>query len=397
MISFCEAQALIAQLDLRPQVAELPLAEAAGLVLAQDVALAGDLPPFDRSAMDGFAIHGVAGRTTYPLLGTVAAGSAWPGPLQPGEAVRIMTGAPCPTGGTVVPWERASVQENKVTVADSADLLPGRNIARRGEDGRAGAVVLSAGTALSPILLALAAMAGATRLHVQTPPTIAVITTGDELGSAIADSNGPFLSALLAAWGCPAIRAHARDDAAELSAAFSRHGQAQVLVTTGGVGGSERDLVKPVAMALGFVEVFHEVAMQPGKPVLLMRHPDGRLLVGLPGNPVSVVATAHLILADMLQRLGARAVSTWTSLPAAQAHTAKGKRLLFQPAAILADGRVALIPWNGSGDLLAAAAADGLVEVAVGAVWQPGMPLRFLPYGGSTSGMRGILPRMSTP
>jgi molybdopterin molybdotransferase len=306
--------------------------------------------------------------------------------------VRIMTGAPCPAGGTVVPWERTTVTGDSVMVSDPADLAPRRNIARQGEDGRTGAVILTAGMTLTPVLLAVAAMAGATRLEVLDPPTVAVITTGDELGTAIADSNGPLLAALLAAWGCPARRDHAGDDVPDLRAALERQASTQVLVTTGGVGGSERDLVKPVATSLGFVEVFHEIAMQPGKPVLLMRHGDGRLLVGLPGNPVSVLATAHLILADLLSRLGARSVPNWTTLPAAHGHTAKGRRLLFQPAQRTADGHLALIPWNGSGDLLAAAAADGLAEIPVGAAWQAGAPLRFLAYGGTAPGSRAILP-----
>jgi molybdopterin molybdotransferase len=303
-----------------------------------------------------------------------------------------MTGASVPVGGTVVPWERAREQDGAVVVADPADRAPGRNIAWRGEDGRAGARVMVAGTILSPVLVALAAMAGAGRLRVMRPPTVAVITTGDELGTIVNDCNGPLLAALATTWRCPAVADHAGDTGEALAAALARAASAQVIVTTGGVGGSERDLVLPAARAAGFSIVLYEVAMQPGKPVLLMRHDDGRVLVGLPGNPVSVLATAHLILRVVLKRLGAPLDDGWTTQPLAQAHQARGKRLLFRPAHTSAAGLV-LVPWNGSGDLCAAAAGEGLVEIPSGVSWQAGELVRFLPYAGTVPGHYGVLPR----
>lgn len=393
MISFEQALAALAALPASPGSEEVPLAQALGRVLAAEVALAGDLPPFDRSAMDGFAIHPQPDRQAYAIAGTIAAGAALPAALPPGGCLRVMTGAPVPAGATVVPWERVVERDGQVTVADPADLVPGRNTARRGEDGRAGDPVIAAGTVLSPLLLASAAMAGCRTLRLASQPRVAVVVTGDEVGTAIADTNGPLLAGLLAAWSCQAVCARAGDRAEELRAVLAAQ-DAPLLVTTGGVGGSERDLVKPVAAALGFAEVFHEVAMQPGKPVLCMRHPGGRVLIGLPGNPVSVLATAHLLLQPLLVRLGAAPGPGWTSLPAAHTHQAKGRRLLFQPARRAPDGRLALVAWNGSGDLIAAAAADGLAEIAPGACWQAGDPLRFLPY---TGGGGGLLPARSRP
>ena len=165
-----------------------------------------------------------------------------------------------------------------------------------------------------------------------------------------------------------------------------------MVVTTGGVSGSAADLVPAAAAALGFRTVFHQVAMQPGKPVLLAAHPDGQLLVGLPGNAVSVIATAHVILLPVLGRLGGGWSWRWTELPLARAR-AGGKRHQFLPARLEAAG-VAVVPWNGSGDLLAAGAADGLAELPAGAQLAAGAAVRFLPYvGGSAGGVVSLPPR----
>ncbi len=392
-ISYAEALAAIAALPITAATERVALAAAAGRVAGEEVRLAGDQPPFDRATMDGFAAVLAPGTTSYRVVGTVHAGETFAGALAPGEAVRIMTGAPAPAGTTVIPYEATDRGTAQVAVTDAKALAPRRNIAWRGEDGRAGALVIAPGTRLAPALLALAAMAGVTAISVARPPRVAIVTTGDEVGgggsAGILDSNGPFLSGFCAALGLECTRTHAEDDADALRRVLTEHG-ADIVVTTGGVSAGDRDLVPRIAAELGFATVFHQVAMQPGKPVLLARRGE-RFLVGLPGNPVSVLATAHLVLLPLLQRLLGRGASPWLELPLAVPWQHRGARQLFLPARVVAGG-ISPVRWNGSGDLIAAAAADGLVDLAPRSEHAAGAVVRFLPYVGHTMGERGVMP-----
>ena len=297
MLTYADGLAAIATLPTL-DTERVPLTDAAGRTLAEDVRLGADQPSFDRATMDGYALYLVADAASYRVIATVAAGSTYTGQLAPGEAVRIMTGAPCPAGTSVVPIELTDRGCERVVISDPAALKPARNIAWRGEDGRLGAVIATVGTRLSPVLLSACAMAGAATVIVAKQPRVALVTTGDEVGAAgeagIHDSNGPFLSAFCAALGLTARREHARDADDALRLALIRAtDDADVVVTTGGVSAGDRDLVPAIATDLGFATVFHHLAMQPGKPVLLARRGERQFLVGLPGNPVSVVATAQ--------------------------------------------------------------------------------------------------------
>jgi len=397
VITYAEALARIATLPAISTVERVPLAAAAGRVLAGDVALDRDQPPFDRSTMDGYAVALVGDRRSFAVLGTVAAGVTWPGAVRPGEAVRIMTGALAPTGTTVVPIEATDGGVETVTVTEPTALALRRNIAWRGEDGRAGAVVLAAGMRLGPTQVAAAAMAGAREVAVHRAPRLGLVSTGDEVVGAgvdgaptIADSNGPFLLAFAAALGLTATHRHARDDADALRAALTAAAaDSDVVVTTGGVSAGDRDLVPAMSAQLGFVTVLHHVAMQPGKPVFVAARADGRHLVGLPGNPVSVLATAHLILLPVLARRLGGCTPAWLELPLAAPTRNRGRRQLFLPARLVPGG-VQTVPWNGSGDLLAAAHGHGLVDLAPGADLPTGTMVRLLPYVGG--GDAGLLP-----
>ncbi len=395
MLTYAEALALLAASEVTPTHERLPLAAAAGRIVAEDIRLAADQPPFDRATMDGYALCLKPETSAYTVRGIVYAGSTYDGTLQPGEAVRIMTGAPAPAGTTVVPHEVSDRGEQTVIITDPKARTPARNIAWRGEDGRAGAVVVSAGTRLTPLVLSVAAMAGATTVTVARAPRLALVTTGDEVGGSgsagIIDSNGPFLAGFAASLGLSAIRTHASDQAGHLRLTLSSAlAQAEVLVTTGGVSAGAKDLVPAVAADLGFTTLFHHVAIQPGKPVLVMRHGD-RFLIGLPGNPVSVVATAHLFLLPLLHRLLGAPAPRWLELPLTVPATNRGQRQQFLPAH-LTTGGIAPIAWNGSGDLIAAASGDGLIDLPVGAAYSPGHVARFLPYVGWHPGHAGQLP-----
>ncbi len=416
LLTYPQALQLIAGLPMAATNETVLLDQAQGRVLTQDVALVGDQPPFDRATMDGFAVVLDGQRATFAVLGLVPAGTSFGGTLTPGEAVRIMTGAPAPAGTTVIPLEATNQagrplphqsishktisSSSAVTVTDTATLQPGRNIALRGEDGRSGAVVVAAGTVLGPATIACAAMAGARTVQVARRPRLALVTTGDEVGgngaAAINDSNGPFLAAFATALGLEATRVHVADDAIELRAAIvSGFDHADVVVTTGGVSAGDKDLIPVLAPSLGMTVVFHHVAMQPGKPVFLARRGDGKLLVGLPGNPVSVLATAHVVLLPVLRRLlGLPAENAWLRRPLAIPWEHRGRRQLFLPAKRTASG-VEPIRWNGSGDLIAAAAGDCLIDLPPGAALDAGTPVAVLPYIGTAYGATGLLPGRS--
>lgn len=397
MITFEESQAQLAALELSARPESVSLTDAASRVLAEDVRLDRDQPGFDRSTMDGYAVCLDGNRDRFDVVATILAGQTFEGTLAPGQAVRIMTGAPCPENVTVVPIELTDGGQDQVHITDAKALSPGRNIAWRGEDGHAGDVILRAGTRLGPANLSAAAMAGAKDLAVAIAPRVAIVTTGDEVGqgdsaASIHDSNGPLLEAFLRSLHCAIRRSHARDEEGALEKSLTQAKESSdVVVTTGGVSAGSRDLVPDTINRLGFETVFHKVAIQPGKPVLLARHPRGTIFLGLPGNPVSVLATAHLFLLPVLRKLLGQSSSAWRRLPLAIDWQHPGKRHLFLPAA-LDDAGIRPVRWNGSGDLLAAATGDGLVELPAGGSWTAGELISFLPFVGHTLGDRAVLP-----
>lgn len=396
MLSFDEAMEIIHGLASGGSRERVSLTEADGRVLAEDVCLDRDVPGFDRATMDGYAVALHGERNTFEVIGTIHAGEDRDLAPAPGQAVRIMTGAPCPPDVTVIPIERTDGGTETVTVTEPGALVPRKHIAWQGEDGRAGDPVARAGQRLNPMMLSAIAMAGATELLVWKRPRVGIVTTGDEVGGSgragIRDSNGPLLVTLLRAFGCDVTRAHAKDDVDALRSALEDASRdSDVTVTVGGVSAGAKDLVPATANALGFATIFHKVAMQPGKPVLVCRHEDGRFFVGLPGNPVSVIATAHLVLGPVLGRLLGGWEPAWIELPLARPFRHPGRRRLFLPAG-LREGGVDPVAWNGSGDLLAAAAGDGLIDAPPGTDLAAGQPIRFLPYVGARITDHGTLP-----
>ena len=355
-ISYDEALARIAQLAPRGKEATVSLDQAHGAILAKDVRMQRDQPPFDRATMDGYALNPIAGQSSYRVIGVIHAGDNHQFTLAPGEAVRIMTGASCPANTTVVPIERSDGGEAQVEIPEAADREPGRNIAWRGEDAAAGEVVVPAGSLLTPTVLAAAAMAGANSLPIWEVPEVQVCTTGDEVGgegdAGIADSNGPLLDGLLKALDLPHARQHLADDAGQLTQVLAEASSSgKLVITTGGVSAGVKDFVPASALAAGYQEILHGVAIQPGKPVFIAEHASGSLLIGLPGNPVSVLATAHLFLPALLQAWQPQRPLGWCQLPLACAWEHRKRRRLFLPARLTPSG-VEPISWHGSGGSL---------------------------------------------
>ena len=294
----------------------LPLAASLGRVLAEDVRSETDVPPTANSAVDGYAVAAAdipaAGTRALVVAGEVAAGSVFAGALERNQALRIMTGAPMPAGAdTVYLQEHVERDGDRVMVGP---MTAGSNVRHRGEDVRAGAVVLAAGSVLRPQEIGVAASLGLAQLLVRQKPRVAILSTGDEVAEPgtnrkpgqIFDSNRFSLRGLVEAAGAEAVDdGIVPDRFEELHARLLRAAEhADVVLTSGGVSVGDYDLVKSVLQQAGGIH-FWQVAMQPGRP--LAAGSIGRAhFFGLPGNPVASMLTFHLFVRPALWKLGGR-------------------------------------------------------------------------------------------
>jgi molybdopterin molybdotransferase len=305
------AAAIVAALAVQPSL-RLPLADAVGHVLAEDVVAPLSLPPWTNASMDGYAVRAVdvtgasaARPVTLRVAGTAAAGSGTPQPLAPGEAWRIYTGGPVPDGAdSVIRQEDTDLGRDRVTIHDARDM--GRNVRSAGGDLREGTIALAAGTAIGPHQLALLAALAVTHPMVRRRPRVGVLASGDELvsldrpeeivaGRKLADVNTPALIALIAdAGGIPVPLELVRDNPSAIRAAVMTATDVDLLITAGGVSVGDHDHVRGVMAALDVSLVFGRVRIRPGGPAAFGVLPDGRAWLGLPGNPVSAMMTFEL-------------------------------------------------------------------------------------------------------
>ena len=307
---------------------DVPLRDALGRVLADDVVSPFSVPPHDNSAMDGFAFDGAAldgatGELQLHIVGTALAGAAWRGEVGPGEALRIMTGAVMPAGlDTVVPQEFCTVDGDALRFPASA-LRRGDNRRFAGEDLMAGSAALRAGDRLGPAALGLAASLGLATLPVLRRLRVAYFSTGDEILSlgdapregAVYDSNRYTVFGLLTRLGCEVVDLGlVRDDPATLEATLRRAAhEADAIITSGGVSVGQADHTRAVMQRLGDM-AFWRIAMRPGRPMAVGLIPRGdatdgnAVLFGLPGNPVAVMVTfLAFVRPALLQLMGCHA------------------------------------------------------------------------------------------
>ena len=306
--------------DVRPGPAEaVPLAEAAGRVLAAPVTALRTQPPFPSSAMDGYAVRAAdiaAVPRTLKVVGTAAAGRGFAGRVGSGEAVRIFTGAPVPEGADTVLIQEDARTTGDETIEALETVAAGRHIRPRGLDFNEGDLLLPAGRLLDAAALSLAASANHATLQIVKAPLVALIATGDELrppGSVpgpdqIIASNGYGVAALAAEAGGRVLDLGIVADSREAIAAAVRNALAagaDVLVTLGGASVGDHDLVHAALTAEGMTLDFWKIAMRPGKPLMSGRLGPMRVL-GLPGNPVASLVCSHLFLKPLVARLAGR-------------------------------------------------------------------------------------------
>lgn len=290
---------------------EAPLAAAAGRVLRAALAARQDLPPFDASAMDGYAARR-SDLDAGPLAvaGESAAGRRFSGPLPPKQAVRIFTGAAVPEGADVVVIQEEALREGALVTLRPEGTKD--NIRRRGIDLAAGAEVLAPGRRLDPAAIGLAAAAGIAVVPVAPRLRVGVLCTGSELvppgatagPDQIFESNSPALAALITAWGAtPKVLAPQADDVAAIAETVAAAlADLDGLVVVGGASVGDHDLAKPALERLGLSMIFNKIKMRPGKPTWFGSIDDTWIL-GLPGNPASAFVCAHIFLKPLMQKL----------------------------------------------------------------------------------------------
>ena len=360
------------------------LADSIGRILAENIVADSDMPPFDRSQMDGYAVIATDTKTVptaLKIVGESAAGRGWHKKLKPGEAVRIMTGGAVPAGADAIQKiEVTKEAEELVTIEEPTEV--GRYIVKKGAEIKRREKVIDAGERVNEKLIASLAAFGYSTVRVSKRPTVAILGTGSEIVDVdkkpgrdqIRNSNSVMLKALCEQVGATArILPQASDDLKKLQARISGAVTkgSDILVITGGVSVGKYDLTKAALHELGAQIYFERVRLRPGKPTVLAR--VGRTLIfGLPGNPVSAAVTFYLFVRTAILKMqGARNADLpagWASLTT-DARAAKERDTYF-PATLTTDGSGRLLAtplrWHGSSDFVGFARADALIYLERG-------------------------------
>lgn len=375
-----------------PRTVRLPLAEALGTVLAESLTALCDLPSFDTSAMDGWAVAG-PGPWRIASEGSILAGHGGAAPLPDGTALRIATGARVPLETTaVIRSEHARAAEGTRLLHAERPVTPGQDIRPRGQECRTGDRLLPAGTAVTPAVLGLAAAAGYDTLLAVVRPRAEVLVLGDELLTSglpheglIRDALGPMIGPWLHALGADVVATRRIGDDADALYRAVTASDADLVVTTGGTAAGPVDHVHPVLRRAGAELLVDQVAVRPGHPMLLARLPDGRHLVGLPGNPLAAVSGLLTLAGPVLRTLSGREPERPCRLPVrdtVQGHPHDTRLVPFA----YDRGRPAPLHYNGPAMLRGVAVADGLVVIPPGGA-EPGDDVEVidLPWAGRAS------------
>jgi molybdenum cofactor synthesis domain-containing protein len=386
MISVAEAIQIVRQQTPTLETEKVDLPHALGRVLAQEIVADSDLPPFDRSQMDGYAVR-AADTTSAPvslrIVGESAAGKGWRQRMNSGEAVRIMTGAPVPDGADSVQQVELTHELKDGTVVELlAAVELGRSIVKRGDEITAGETVLRPGVTINAAMMAVLAAFGYAQVEVARRPRVAVAATGSELVAVneqpgldqIRDSNNYSIGAYAELAGAVVQRLPLTRDETSLLKREIAHAAANfdVVVTSGGVSMGVYDVTKNALKELGAEIFFERVALRPGKPIVFARAPGGALIFGLPGNPVSVSVTFNLFTRTSLLAMQGANEPVLKHETVLLARGVKGTmdRESYLPAQLMTndDGELIAFPlkWGGSSDFVSFALTTALVIIPAG-------------------------------
>jgi molybdopterin molybdotransferase len=365
----------------------IPLGEALGFVLAEDVSSDVDSPPHDKAMVDGYAVVAAdfsSGDATLRLLEEVTAGEVPRQAVVAGATTRIMTGAPIPPGAdAVVMVERSTIAADGKIVLEDPRVAAGQNILPRGHSLVRGQVVLEAGARLRSFEIGALAEVGRAEVQVIRRPSVAVLATGNELvppsaipgPGQIRNSNGPMLvAAVRESNATPVDLGIARDEAGDLARLIAQGLEHDVLLLSGGVSAGVLDLVPGVLKSLGVAEVFHKVNVKPGKPLWFGRRVQGArttLVFGLPGNPVGSLVSFELFVRAAIAKLAGRTEATVAHRTAklTSAVNQRGDRPTYFPAfhrETVAGTQVDPLSWKGSADLATLVSANAFIVLPPG-------------------------------
>lgn len=386
MISVAEAIQIVKERTTTLPSELVPLNHALGRVLATDVLADSDLPPFDRSQMDGYAVRAKETENApvrLRIAGESAAGKGWHHEMHEGEAVRIMTGAPVPAGADSVQQVELTHELKDGTVVEILQSVEvGKSIVKRGSEVNEGQMVIPAGTTINAAMTAVLAAFGYAEVRVVSKPRLAMMATGSELVSIdqvpardqIRDSNNYSIAAYAELAGATVTRLPLTgDDTASLKHRIARAAESSdVVITSGGVSVGVYDFTKAALKELGAEFFFERVALRPGKPTVFARLPDNTLIFGLPGNPVSVSVTFNLFARTALRTMQGAVEPMLPKETARLARSLKGnaQRESYLPAQLTTndDGELIAFPlkWGGSSDFVAFALATALIVIPAG-------------------------------
>jgi molybdenum cofactor synthesis domain-containing protein len=376
---------------IRTQTTALPtestvLLDALGRVLAEDISADSDLPPFDRSQMDGYAVRAEDIQdlpARLRIVGESAAGRGWHQEMRAGEAVRIMTGAPVPAGADSVQQVELTREIEDGSLVEILERVSlGRSIVERGKEIKAGETVLRAGEKINAAMMAVLASFGYANVQVGSRPRVMVLATGSELVNVdqkpgpdqIRDSNNYSLAAYARLAGASVeVMPLAGDEIGLLKdKIFGASERSDVVVTSGGVSMGVYDFTKAALRDLGAEIYFERVALRPGKPTVFARLPNGTLVFGLPGNPVSVSVTFNLFARTSLLIMQGARESSMPESHAVLSHGVKGSpdRESYLPAMLQTNEEGFLLAeplkWGGSSDFVSFARAKALIVIPAG-------------------------------
>lgn len=350
--------------DPKPAIS-LPITQAINSVLAQDLTADIDLPPAHTAMMDGYAVFG---QGPWKIVGELHAGSFLPY-LESGCALKVSTGAHLPPHCSfVIPQEMATLFEGDVASKNS--FTPGQHIRQPGDEAQAGESIAAAGTLLTPAIAGLAASSGIDEVTVYQAPTVSVIVTGSELTSSGTPGPGQIrdsLSVQVTPWAQHLganvnSSVNCADDLVELREAI-KVAQGDVVIVTGGSSFGEHDFLRPALEQLGAIYIVSEIWMRPGHPSLLAKLPDGKLVAGLPGNPLAALVSFMTVVAPALRGLSGQSEYRLAKIPLAKDFACDRTRVV---PIVMSSGSAELTEFRGSAMLRGLSQADGLGVISPG-------------------------------